>query len=1698
MMTSILNFACLSVRTLLVTISALTMFAASAGTLIAQQLTVRLNVSSRPDPYLSNWAQRKDVVIVTITNPGAQTNGRFDTQVSRDGVLQAHTKPASMPVLVIPPGVSQFFAEDIIPFSAVTFVGSGKETALRTGMLPAGEYELCTKILDAATLAPISTPVCKNFTLTSFQAPVLLLPEDGSMLARGNRPRFRWTGVSPKPTSQVSYHVRVFEVLQGQTPVNAYRVNRPILDVPGVRTLDLQWPPDVELPRQGMRYIWSVRALDENNNPLGEPDGYASPFVFSGCCEDISSTGKKSTTTDDGSPVNKSTGTTNESTTGKKSTGDETGSSTTKSGVTVDAGALGTGTVDATSKQAIQNTPWVDPNPPGLPCNQCSYGVAITDTAAGATPVNTGDSLSLGRFKLKVTSLTDSASAMVKGKGEIYIPWLLAKVMVTFDSLKVNAAKQVVKGQANAEIDATAPQYPQQWAINQATSWNWTKQSVKWVDDFIKQKGAIVKSVNNMNVPMKLPLGFNNVKGFTICISEMKFLTTDAVLASVATVPLAKLDDTLSFGLKQIPICPQGFGKSGRLEILQDIDVRGLTQNQPTFAIAAKAPTNSRQGCYITFGCDNNSDTLAMDIDVTFPRAWMTPRPDPDSTKQSIANLKGKTINWSEWMLVGNLTASTFANTNGLGLVIDTLAFDYSDLENPPGIVFPANYVGITDTTFNGFYAKRIKLWMPDGWRTFADTDAAPQFTAEKLIINKNGFTGTLVGSNIVQFPKANLNRLAASVDTVKVVLLNSNLTTAYMRGKITLPITDTTSANGILYKALFNGTQKTFDFSLTPTGTLDLKLFAGAKLTLLATSSLTMSIKKGAKKFYMVLNGDVGWNNADIQVGQKKINIDLSPDFENFSLGYDEAVSPNLSLSPGDWSYASAQKKLAKIPVTIDKIKFTQPAVQGAEALRVKLAFDLIISLDSNRIGGKGTFDIMGSVERNEPGSKHKFRPKFLDFNVSKVIVFAHLPAVSIDGELNFYNDDPLWGNGFSATIKAKFKELQLQLDAAAMFGSKVDNTNTRFRYWFVSAKAILPPPGIVFLPGYAFYGFGATAWRRVNVNMTGAKPDVNQVANATSKAANAVSGATMVPDKNIGFGFRALAVLGTSPDPSKMNADVAIMGQFSNSGGMTNIGFQGDIWLKAKLLERANAPVKGTLNITYDFTTRIFDLNATVTVNKPPVTGNGNLKVHLEGLTGIWYVKLGEPTNRNTLNVNFLGTSISANTYFMFGKNITPPTGFTQRTVNGLASAGCYGMTPSSAGTSAAISGNGFAGGLDVGFDSGERTRNIVGRVYAKWRFAGGFEFNASVLRYPNGSLCGYDGMNWWYVQANAAAYAIASAGVWISPKKISDGCIVCCTKNHPSGCTFNIAQIKFGAWAQAGFPNPSWVEGQASGSYDVLGGAFSGSFNAEFNVGTKCTPAPPAAATVAAQDVAEEQKNQLIKSVEPANNTTNFSHKDAVRVLYTFEPNVAFALPEQQGGSAGNTVNRTFQAKYTVAVEKNVSGVWTGLQIQSTKDALGAFLYRKKAPLQISNQNSNNNAMNDPPAPPKKGPPMSIGDAVIVTPTLGPTTTTTTMSQANVNTYSNPFENTPPATEADNFSFNNTAALAFLKNTANWDSSASFRVTVVGTLWELNTSNQWVVAKSKTSNQDIKQTIIRVFSTPLILIATKKNTTNNQQQN
>src|SRR5690242_2000941 len=125
-------------RTTLIAVLALIALATNVD---AQRLSAVLSVNARPDPYLANWAQRRSTATITVTNSsGAAVQGKFKVTVSKDGDAVARTKTEQMAVQTFPIGTSTWNAETMMPMQNVTFLGSSKTTAERTGQLPAGNY----------------------------------------------------------------------------------------------------------------------------------------------------------------------------------------------------------------------------------------------------------------------------------------------------------------------------------------------------------------------------------------------------------------------------------------------------------------------------------------------------------------------------------------------------------------------------------------------------------------------------------------------------------------------------------------------------------------------------------------------------------------------------------------------------------------------------------------------------------------------------------------------------------------------------------------------------------------------------------------------------------------------------------------------------------------------------------------------------------------------------------------------------------------------------------------------------------------------------------------------------------------------------------------------------------------------------------------------------------------------------------------------------------------------------------------------------------------------------------------------------------------------------------------------------------------------------------------------------------------------
>ena len=1592
----------------------------------AQTVSVVLNVSPRPNPYLSEWANRKETAILTVSIPNGNPSlqARFFVEIKKDGILQARTKLEKMQIVTIPSGVSTYFAEQMIPLSAVEFGGGSEKTAAKTGMLPAGEYEFCVDLRDPQTgKSFLVEPACRFFTLTGYDAPVLLQPDDKAVVIPGDRPVFRWSPVTPQPPAIVEYRVQVFEVMPGQKTMQAFRSNRPVMDKAVKGLTQLIWPAEYTLPGRVSDYVWTVRAMDDKGNPLGETDGYAQPFQFTvGSGEQRRGTGgneeKKPVAFDQGQQARKTP--VEQGTEEKKTPLKVASQDAQKVGPMV----AGIGFINPNPNQQNPDTTDFGGNNPQPPPSGCQPAQTQPPAIVDLNPsTKTGNdykdsSVTVGYFTMKILTATGNGGAL-SGTGSILVNWLRTPVAVKFTNIKINAENQVYNGSVVTETTPTPDPYQTQWATNIVGSLPWTKTRIKNLDNWLKANfGKLVKDLdlqtqvaNFTDTPVKLPLGINNIKGYTVAIAEMRFTSTGAEAAAVMSLPLLENNDDLGFKASGIACTPSGPSfAAGTFALLEDVT---FAPNNDTWSITFKAPTDTVNGSFLDWDCDGFR-RAQIDMDFALPRTWLTP--SPDNNQKVKINVKTWITDWDDWIVNANMPKSTIAGTNGTDLEVVNMAYDHSDVRNPSGMKFPKGYQGDTTVAFQGFFIKQTKLILPEKLNSYDDPNKRITIWVNNLILSKNGVSCDIVTANILQFPKANVASLGASIDSLKIEILNSSVKTAYLRGLITLPIADSTVANALDYKALFQSGDG-FQFTLSPKGPMTSPLFGGGTFTLAPSSVLKVAIKDKSS-FDCTLTGGFAW--ADVQVGSIK-HVDFSTTFQNLRVTWIEGGKWSFDL--GTWSFASPQKSVAKIPVTIDNVKYVPKTAQPGEVFRGGVAFELIVNLNE-KFAGRTKLEVVGAVEK--PGDK-KFKPKFIEARIDSIGVYIKTAAVIIDGYVQFYQDHPMYGYGFNGSVKATFTTAQMEIKATARFGTTSYQSGSPYRYWYVDGLAIVPPPGIVFMPGYAFYGFGAAAWQRMNVSAM-PKPNAATVANATSTSMINGTGTSFTPSANVGFGFALTAVMGTSPDSKKFNADVTLGGQFTGTGGLIDITLTGELWAMAKITERASAPVHGLIVMNYNHPARIFHLQAKVDINKDPIStppGGVNMVMHLEGKTGVWYVKIGEPANRNIIKVYGVNTE----SYFMLGKDITPPAGFSQTMTNGLNAAGGSVAAPNATATNNAIAGNGFAAGVGVYFDTGNRYRNLIGRVNLSYHIAAGFEVNLSLLRYPDNAFCaegpGLTGLNKWYTQGSVAAYVLFYFGIHIDMKDgtIKDPCAYCCKNNHPNGCDYDIADFKMGAYLAGGFPKPTWLQGQGHGSYNLLNGLVTGSFNVNIDYGTPCTPNVPAdnGPVAAAQDAAAEQQTNLIKSIYPKTNTSSFALSDRPRVLYAFTPNEAFNIIESQGGSAGLTINRTFQARYGIYYEKQApNNVWNTLpNLTSFTNSLGERIIYQQSMIQ-NMQNIGKNMMDD-------------GGG------------------------------------------GNQQQQSFGKNL---DSNSVYKVTVIGTLWELK-NGVWSTAKTK-SNMSVEQAMVTKFMT------------------
>ena len=1175
--------------------------------------------------------------------------------------------------------------------------------------------------------------------------------------------------------------------------------------------------------------------------------------------------------------------------------------------------------------------------------------LALNTGAVGEGALTLGESIfagehveGQGEFEIITTTLEGDAPGPYSGTGTVYIDWIKSDMTVEFTDITIDDDNNLVSGFITAQIHDTAPVYPVAWLIGMGGGITFNHEHaediIEWIEgetnqeiDYDPATGAVM--------PVKVPLGLNFPSGDQLAITEMVFRAdkSEFNLVAAKTTP-PDWGDIQLIGFKALniefhPDAPEF--PPERMELLEDITI-GNINGKITFTF--KAPTVDNPGCYIEWD-ELGFSEYGVELDANFTREWLIPLPD-DGTSKAKANLVATGSAWGDLVLIGNLEESVISSTipdpdsgvptdsgaHDFIILADNISYDWSDLANAPAIEFPPIYTGETTNLFRGFHMEELTLKFSPNKMNTPEGDPI-EISINDMIIDDTGITLEAEIENLVVFGDAEVGDMAASIDRIYLEILSSSFVEAGVEGRIAIPVSDGNSMDDSLaYSALFNvpldpAANKNFQITLTPDQPIDADLLKGT-MTLDETSNLSGYFDKDKKTFTMDLNGDFAWEDAEIGP-VNEINLEIG--FEGVGFDYDSSLATDkLTFDAGNWSFASPQKQMANFPVTIDNIEYNALTATGNQLLHGKLNFDVIFNL-SEKIGGMTTLGAEVAINDESGSGGKKFAPEFIGGVIDSIAIQADMAAVKIKGAIGFRNDDPVFGDGFIGTLSAEFKGPGIKVGALAEFGNTTYLHPSRYRYWRVEAEATFPAPGITFLPGMAFRGFGGGAFKNMEATLSG-------------------STYTFTP-KHSSLGFRAQAVMATTPKEQTFNADVGLLGTFSGTGGMTYIGFTGDFYVGAGFDKRDKAKVDGTLTVDYDFPQKHFNLSANVNVNAPPITTPSpmSLVLDINGKTNNWYFKFGEPANLNTVNV----FGVSLYEYLMFGNDIPYPGGFTNTFKTNYYNA--VGVYPSAGGAatggigSNTETGKGFALGIGFMFDkSGEKILTKYGNDNKKhvinFDLSAGAELHLSYMEYL-GSCGGYTpiGINGWRAKGSLGMYGMAAAGV----KKYK--------RNGSIQWNTTIASLAAGAWITGEFPNPYYVAGAIDGNITVFD-LISFSFHKDFEKGTSCgNGGAGGGAPVTQGDAAAEQENALIQYVHPEN-TFNFPTDEPLAVKYGLNPDEVFDVSEQQAN--GTVEMRTFKmvVTKTLQIKNESTGAWEGVSLTTDENNLGEFLYTKTTPIVV----------------------------------------------------------------------------------------------------------------------------------------------------
>lgn len=950
----------------------------------------------------------------------------------------------------------------------------------------------------------------------------------------------------------------------------------------------------------------------------------------------------------------------------------------------------------------------------------------------------------------------------------------------------------------------------------------------------VESKNNFIDQLNpdsNVSLPFGIMKQIGAVR-YTIAIDSMRFLSNGAYFSAYAGLDFPGTLKKLCFRGSNIKFNPKGVigGEQAKLYLASD----HLIPINST--VSLKLLGNGQN--WVEWDC-NGFKAINLVGNFIFKKGKLLPDLSQTSDSAVTASFQLYTEDLHNFIAGVNITPFKIDGLSDWSFKVTNAIVDMSELSNANSMIFPVGYQNpnmLTSNMWTGFYLQALKVKLPT---ELSKAGTRTEININNLLIDNAGVSGLFKVNNIVAMNEGSMSGWNFSIEEIGVEFTCNQLTSGLVKGKINIPIMD--SSQTIQYNANINYNVNTKDlnyaFIINPVNNLNFNVFS-ANVSLNNNSNISVVKINGSLKPTATLCGLMSFNSSKFDSGGGKLA------FQNVVI---ETHAPYITNGIFTLhNINGGQTRSSHFPICINDI--TLGINQGAPVFGFSVTLNLS-DQTSNSLSVGTSILLKGKIESNQqtysgdiPITHTKTKWKFDKVIINGIGVDIQTSPFILQGTIAFRDNDPIYGDAFFGTLNMSIPNVMPNpASISVCFGGL-----PAYRYFYLDAKIPVAfnlgniPVKITRLIGGLYY--------HMTPNKSTENDFINLAQNFSSVSGNALA---YVPSPTISVGLKAGVSYEFSANEVPYNGDLMFEINFTNSGGLGNVIFSGDVYSMSTVSQRQNAPVKGKMAMNYDAQNKIFDALAAVTINSyQMITGTGYFKIHID--PQIWYLCVGKPSAPN--NINFANL-VNMPSYFMVGNSIEPP----MTAPSSVSSLSGFSSFYGSRNSTQMQNAGGFCAGAKITSAKNKSYPGPFFTINGSYSFELGFDM--MMTNYGENAHCSGSndkiGMNGWL--AEGSMYLAMNAAVSITgsykfpgdcPKEYGThlacgpGHCCCISVTIPclinGGFTCNVFNASVNAVVAAKGPKPIYFAGDFNCNYTICDG-LSGNFNYNFDYGDNCAPVP-----------------------------------------------------------------------------------------------------------------------------------------------------------------------------------------------------------------------------------------------------------------